>query len=884
VGNPILPLTGVKREAVDTGVSLGGLKLVLTYDSTGSSPATIAGASTSVREPAAFGALWKSSFHRKLLLQDGSRKALVNRGNGYVEYFNGDGSGVFTAPVGNPNTLTVSGGAYILTDVRSREVEVYDSSGRLVRMTTSDHHSLEFGYSGDRLTTVRLGGHRGIAFAYTNNRVSKVVAADGRAIDAAYDGAGNLVSLTWPDSKKLQFLYENVSFPWALTGKIDENNSRLATYSYDQEGRAVSTELSSGVNKYTVSYASPPRRMVSESVDTTRNVLMRGFSWLLPEGATVIHPNADASAWSASTAGGVPVLAARTQPAGSGAASAATQSTYDAAGNLTSRDDASGNRTCFGYGAGGRETVRVEGLTTAAACPGVIAPGATLPAGSRKTTTTWHPDWLLRAEEVRDAKKTTWVYHGRPDPYGANAAASCTSAAALPNGKVLPVLCKRVEEALLSNGNPDPSVLLRTTRYTYDASGRMTSSVDPRNQTTTFTYFSDVSWNGGAQRDLDYDKVLLLLRGNGAHGSTSIGDESPHQRTITRWGNAQVSNAESKFGGGSLAFDGSGDYLTIPSSPDFDLGSDDFTIEMWVKSTQSTTYSTLITREWGSSFAGAYTIHLNGNNSGPLEAVAADHSISGPLVASSNTSTRNGSWHHIAWTRKGNVHRLFDNGVQVGTATAGASISSASKSITIGNDVTFGGGARAYNGYIDDLRMTKGVARYTANFTPPSAELPNSSYLPTDLGHMPGDLQSITNAAGHVTTFDAYDPTGRVRQMTDAKGVVTSIGYTPRGWIASVAVTAPGGSVRTTTYTHDGAGLLTQVSQADGTALSYSYDAAHRLVGVTDTRGNAVTYTLDNAGNRIGEELRDPSGTLLRAIARSFDALNRLQQAVGAPR
>jgi YD repeat-containing protein len=102
--------------------------------------------------------------------------------------------------------------------------------------------------------------------------------------------------------------------------------------------------------------------------------------------------------------------------------------------------------------------------------------------------------------------------------------------------------------------------------------------------------------------------------------------------------------------------------------------------------------------------------------------------------------------------------------------------------------------------------------------------------------------------------------------------------------VSTVTTTPPGGAARTTTYTYDSVGQLTQVSQPDGTSLSYSYDAAHRLTGVTDARGNAVSYTLDNAGNRIGEEVRDPTGTLQRSIARSFDALNRLQQAVGAPR
>ena len=192
---------------------------------------------------------------------------------------------------------------------------------------------------------------------------------------------------------------------------------------------------------------------------------------------------------------------------------------------------------------------------------------------------------------------------------------------------------------------------------------------------------------------------------------------------------------------------------------------------------------------------------------------------------------------------------------------------------------------RAFSGYIDAFRVTANVARYTDNFSVPTEEFPTG--VPVALpetGQTAGDVQSITNAAGHVTTYNLYDAAGRVRRMTDAKGVVTDITYTPRGWVSTVTVTPPGGSARTTTYTYDNAGQLTGTTQPDGTTVSYSYDAAHRLTGATDSRGNAISYTLDNAGNRTGEEVRDPGGILQRTVSRSFDALNRLQQATGAPR
>ena len=74
---------------------------------------------------------------------------------------------------------------------------------------------------------------------------------------------------------------------------------------------------------------------------------------------------------------------------------------------------------------------------------------------------------------------------------------------------------------------------------------------------------------------------------------------------------------------------------------------------------------------------------------------------------------------------------------------------------------------------------------------------------------------------------------------------------------------------------------MTQLTLPDNSSLNYTYDAAHRLTDVQDNLGNKVHYTLDTEGNRTAETTTDPSNVLTKALSRSYDALNRLQQVTG---
>jgi hypothetical protein len=180
-------------------------------------------------------------------------------------------------------------------------------------------------------------------------------------------------------------------------------------------------------------------------------------------------------------------------------------------------------------------------------------------------------------------------------------------------------------------------------------------------------------------------------------------------------GNAQISTAQSKFGGGSMYFDGTGDYLSSPNTPNIRLGSGNFTIEFWVYFNATVVAQYLIMCGNSGATTGFYW-GTNGSN-GRWELYIG--STAQTLQAASPPST--GQWYHAALVRNGSTLTLYNNGTSVASATKSSWTDETTNPLLIGSYL---GSSYYLNGYIDDLRITKGYARYTANFTPPSAPFP----------------------------------------------------------------------------------------------------------------------------------------------------------------
>jgi len=205
----------------------------------------------------------------------------------------------------------------------------------------------------------------------------------------------------------------------------------------------------------------------------------------------------------------------------------------------------------------------------------------------------------------------------------------------------------------------------------------------------------------------------LLLHCNGTDGSTDFPDSSYSEHTVTAVGNAQVDTAQKKFGTGSALFDGSGDYLNVPDSTDWDLGTDDFTIDFWVR------FNSLA---GGQGFCSRYT---DGSSyfyfAMEVGLIRLRDYVGGDVIdlQFGTPSLSTDTWYHFAVVRNGNNFKFFIDGIQFGsTLTSSSAFINRSDELRVG---AFGG-FYYMNGWIDEFRFSNGIARWTSNFTPPTEE------------------------------------------------------------------------------------------------------------------------------------------------------------------
>ena len=213
-----------------------------------------------------------------------------------------------------------------------------------------------------------------------------------------------------------------------------------------------------------------------------------------------------------------------------------------------------------------------------------------------------------------------------------------------------------------------------------------------------------------------FSNVSLLLHGDGANNSTTIIDSSPRPKTVTAFGGAKISTAQSKYGGSSIQIPAGG--ITLDGSSDFAFSTGEWTIEFfYYPSTEPILYNTIYdTRASGQ---GALNDGISIYHSSDLSRLACD--TGGVAVSIHNLTV--GFWHHIAFSKVGTTLRAFSGGMQSGAAvTHTANIIANANRPIIGANLN---GDYPLKGFLDEFRITKAIGRYTNNFTPPIAPFPD---------------------------------------------------------------------------------------------------------------------------------------------------------------
>lgn len=242
-----------------------------------------------------------------------------------------------------------------------------------------------------------------------------------------------------------------------------------------------------------------------------------------------------------------------------------------------------------------------------------------------------------------------------------------------------------------------------------------------------------------------FSNTVLLMHANGTNGSTTFTDQMSHPITVA--GSAQISTTQSKFGGASASFNGTTDKISTPDSNDWNYGSGDFTIETWVYFNSLATTQVIVNQgtdatsnlpgvglDWITGVGMYFYVH-----NGTAELVTLNPGTAGWAA---NT------WYHVAVVRSGTTWTMYRNGAQIYQITGNSSVIPDVVGALYLGWRNYAATTEFLNGYLDDLRITKGVARYTANFTVPTAAFPNQG--PT--GECTGGV--ITRSGGYtIHTF-----------------------------------------------------------------------------------------------------------------------------------
>ena len=452
--------------------------------------------------------VWKHSFDKQLLVdRTGFRPAvrITQPGAARDAFFALTASGWTPSQFGNDTLREVTGGSISWIYRSSDNVaEGYGADGRLMFIAWPSGKQITLIYAGDLLTEARNSFGVPVRFNYVAGQLSNVVDSASRLWTYTFAPiAKTLLQTSFPDSASRRFLYE-APYAHLLTGVIDERGNRVGTYSYNNVSqRAIATERTPGVDRFSFTYrdpyVGPSHPIVSTPLGGTAQTYWAPLGPHLRDG------------WYLPVAEVFTGVSSR-QP---GCENLHKSSQTDSYGNWTEKIDFADNKTCFAYDVSRNlEIKRVEGLGATSVCS---TAWTSPPTGSRIISTQWHPDWRLETRIAEPKKLTTIVYNGQ--------GATCAPSTVLVDGKPPAVICTRTEQATTDEsgaaGFSDPNGVV--TVLTYDPRMRLTSRT-VGNEATVFGYdpvgqMTSVNLPDGARLTYTYDAAHRLTAINDHKGN-----------------------------------------------------------------------------------------------------------------------------------------------------------------------------------------------------------------------------------------------------------------------------------------------------------------------------------------------------------------------------
>lgn len=424
--------------------------------------------------------------------------------------------------------------------------------------------------------------------------------------------------------------------------------------------------------------------------------------------------------------------------------------------------------------------------------------------------------------------------------------------------------------------------------FTHNSAGQIAAMTDPSGKLYSYAYGSNgnlmsVTYPDGTVRAYEYNEQANTSDTNLPNALTGITDESGSRYATFQYDSSDHAILAENAGGADVASmsygqDGAGNDITIVTDA---LGTQrTYTFGITSGESQNTAISVPLASGDGTATQ-AMTYDSNGNLSSLTD-------LNGNLAQYSYDETRNLETSRTEAAGTGNARTIttqwnatyrlptliseYAGGTASGTPIRTTSFNYDSSGNLLTRTIT------------DPVSSATRTWAYTYNSygqrltaTDPRNNVTTYTYYSCTSGYQCGQPDTVTDALGHVTTFNTYDANGRPLTVTGPNGTVTTFSYDNRGRLLSRAAAG-----QTTSFSYYPTGLLQTISLPDGSSISYAYDAAHRLTQVSDALGNKLVYTLDAMGNRTAENTYDPSGTLHRTHTRVINALNEIYQEVNA--